>query len=255
MPYCPLLIDLEVAMSSTLLRLHRFLQSHHFYAMVLISLLTCGLLAGRIWRVHYAAFGFMVWNLFLAWVPYLASLWAVAILQREPAARWRLLIPATIWLLFFPNAPYLITDLIHLRERPPVPLWYDGGLLAAFVMSGCFLAVVSLHSMQRLVRQVVGVWQSWLFALVSIGLSGLGVYLGRVQRWNSWDIFFAPQHILNDIWMLVQFPFDSVHRLALSGVSIVVLLICYVMYLSVYNYSLPKRQLRALRLRRRLQSE
>ncbi len=237
-------------MQQALLRFHRFLQTHHFYAMAVISMLTCGLLIGRVWRVQQLAFVFMIWNLFLAWVPYMASLWAASILQREPSARWRLLIPAAIWLLFFPNAPYLITDLIHLRERPPVPVWYDGGLLAAFVLSGCFLAVVSLHNMQRLVRQVIGTWQSWLFAFISICLGGLGVYLGRVQRWNSWDIFFAPKHILNDIWMLVQFPFDHIHRLALSGMSVVVLVICYVMYLSIYHYGIPQRRMRIQRVRR-----
>ena len=55
----------------------------------------------------------MVWNLFLAWLPYLWSLWAVSIQRRQPRRWWRLLLPATLRLLFFPNAPYLVTDLIH----------------------------------------------------------------------------------------------------------------------------------------------
>jgi uncharacterized membrane protein len=225
---------------TTLRQLHGFFQKHHFYALLLISTLTCGLLFGRAWRIQQIMFSFMIWNLFLAWVPYMASLWAAWIHERLPKARWRLIIPGLLWLLFFPNAPYLITDLIHLRERPPVPIWYDGGLLASFVLSGCFLAVVSLHSMQQLVHQLYGRWMSWLFALGAIACAGIGIYLGRVQRWNSWDIFFAPQHILTDILMIIRHPLDNIHRIALSGVAVIVLVICYVMYLSAYYYGAAK---------------
>jgi uncharacterized membrane protein len=213
-------------------RLHRFFQNHHFYALVLASMLTFLLFSARVWRVQQITYVFMIWNLFLAWVPYAASIWAASINERKPDARWRLLIPGFLWLLFFPNAPYLVTDLIHLRDRPPVPMWYDGALLATFVLNGCFLAVVSLHTMQRLVQRLAGSLASWCFAAISLVLAGIGVYLGRVQRWNSWDILFSPHHILIDVIMLIRFPLDNVHRIALSGVSIIVVTICYILFLS-----------------------
>jgi len=82
-------------------------------------------------RAQQGSYIFLVWNLFLAWVPYGWSLWAATIQRRYPRDWWRLLLPGALWLLFFPNAPYIITDFVHLYQRPPVPLWYDIGLLAA----------------------------------------------------------------------------------------------------------------------------
>jgi hypothetical protein len=115
--------------------MHSFLKDHLFYPLALSSALACAILAARILRVESATFIFLVWNLFLAWVPYMWSLWAASIERRHPRAWWRLLLPGALWLLFFPNAPYIVTDFVHLRERPPVPLWYDLGLLAAFALA------------------------------------------------------------------------------------------------------------------------
>lgn len=216
-------------------RIHRFLSAHSFYALAASSVLACTLLAGRIWYSQRATFVFMTWNLVLAWVPYCCSLWAAVAQRRQPQAWWRLLAPGALWLLFFPNAPYIVTDLVHLRERPFVPLWYDLGLLAAFMLSGCFLAVVSLHIMQGLVRRVASALVGWLFVVASVALSGLGVYLGRVQRWNSWDLVLAPRDVLADALRPLLFPLQHIHPLALSAVSSAILAICYVMYLSAYS--------------------
>src|SRR5689334_5146048 len=103
-------------------RIHRFLLRHAFYALALSSRLAVGILAGRVLRAQQGAYIFLVWNLFLAWVPYGWSLWAASIQRRYPREWWRLLLPGALWLLFFPNAPYIITDFVHLYQRPVVPL-------------------------------------------------------------------------------------------------------------------------------------
>jgi len=214
-------------------RIHRFLMRHAFYALVLSSTLAVGILAGRVLRAHQGAYIFMVWNLFLAWVPYGWSLWAASLQQRYPRDWWRLLLPGALWLLFFPNAPYIITDFVHLYERPPVPLWYDIGLLAAFAWSGCFLAVVSLQTMQRLVRQHCGALISWLFVGASIGLSGLGIYLGRFERWNSWDLLLSPHDVLADALRPILFPLSHIRPLGASAMFATILMACYVMFIAV----------------------
>jgi len=211
---------------------HRFLAEQSFYAVALASALACAILAARIVRTHHGTYVFLVWNLFLAWVPYLWRLCAAAVQRRHPRDWWRLLAPGALWLLFFPNAPYLVTDFVHLWERPPVPLWYDLGMLAAFALSGCFLAVASLHTMQTLVRRSAGGAASWLFFGVSVGLSGLGVYLGRVQRWNSWDLFFYPRDVLADAVRPLLYPLSHIHPLGVSGMFAALLLICYVMFVA-----------------------
>ena len=139
-----------------LYRLHRFLAARSFYALALCSLLALGVLAGRIVLSDTFGFRFLVWNLFLAWVPYLLSLLTEAL--HRPAAPRRLAAALTGcgWLLFFPNAPYLVTDFVHLPGARGVPWWYDVGLLAIFAWTGCFLGVVSLWRMQRVVRRSAG---------------------------------------------------------------------------------------------------
>ena len=222
-------------MRNPIYQLHHFLNRHSFYALALSGGLTVGMLAARVLRYDKMSFIFLVWNLVLAWIPYLASLWAASIQRRRPGAWWLLLLAGGLWLLFFPNALYLVTDLVHLRERPPVPLWYDIGLLAAFMLNGCWLAVVSLHVMQTLVRRLAGALASWLFVLVASGLSGLGVYLGRVLRWNSWDLLISPRAVLADAIGPLLHPRGHLPPLALSAVFTAVLLICYVMYATAYQ--------------------
>jgi uncharacterized membrane protein len=217
-----------------LLNIHRFLSQHLFYPLALSSALACAFLAARVVHVDRWSFFFLVWNLFLAWLPYLLSLWAATIQRRRPHAWWRLLLPGALWLLFFPNAPYVVTDLVHLRERPPVPLWYDLGLLAAFAFAGSFLAVASLHIMQTLVRRLVGATASWLFALSAVGLGGLGVYLGRFERWNSWDVFLAPHAVVDDALRLILAP-AGYRPLAASAMFAALLLTVYVMFVAAYH--------------------
>jgi uncharacterized membrane protein len=214
-------------------RLHRFLMRHIFYALALSSTLAIGMIVARILRAQDDSYIFLVWNLFLAWVPYGWSVWAAWIESRYPREWWRLLAPGALWLLFFPNAPYIITDFVHLYARPPVPLWYDIGLLAAFAWSGCFLAVVSLQIMQRLVRQYCGALVSWLFVGASIGLSGLGVYLGRFERLNSWDLLLAPHDVLTAAARPILFPLSHIRPLGASALFATLLLICYVMFAAV----------------------
>jgi uncharacterized membrane protein len=215
-----------------LIALHDFLRTRLFYPLALSSALACAILAARIVRVERMSFSFLVWNLFLAWLPYLLSLWADTTQRRRPAASWRLLLPGALWLLFFPNAPYLLTDFLHLRERPPVPLWYDIGLLAAFAVAGMFLAIASLHIMQRLVRRVAGTATSWLFVVTAAALGGLGVYLGRFERWNSWDLLLSPTAVLADALRPLFAPLRHVHTIGASGLYAALLLVFYVMFVS-----------------------
>jgi uncharacterized membrane protein len=219
----------------SLLATHRFLAQHLFYPLVLSSALACAFLAARIVRTERLSFAFLVWNLFLAWLPYLLSLWAATIQRRHPRAWWRLLLPGALWLVFFPNAPYIVTDLLHLYDRPPVPLWYDLGLLAAFAFAGSFLAVASLHTMQVLVRRFAGHAASWVFALWAVGMAGLGVYLGRFERWNSWDLLLAPRAVLADAIEPILYPAHNVYTLGASGMFAALLLMVYMMFVAAYQ--------------------
>jgi uncharacterized membrane protein len=209
---------------------HRFLSKHAFYPLLLSSALACAILVARMRLSHSPAYVFLIWNLILAWVPYYWSLATAALHQRRPAAWWLLLAPAALWLLFFPNAAYLVTDFVHLRPKEPIPLWFDIGLLAIFAWSGCFLAVVSLRTMQALVATFLGRLASWLFVAAVFGLNGLGIYLGRFLRWNSWDLFLEPRGVLSDALAIVTHPLENRQATGVICMFGALLLVCYVMF-------------------------
>jgi uncharacterized membrane protein len=206
---------------------HRFALRQGIYPVVLSTLLAWTLLAGRFYLSRHWTYAFLVWNLFLAWVPYLTSLSASLLYQRDPRRWWYLLLPSLLWLVFFPNAPYILTDLLHLQYRPPVPMWYDLGLLLIFAWTGLFLAVFSLRTMQMLVRTVVSSVISWLFVISVISLSGLGVYVGRFLRWNSWDLLFHPEAVLSDLLMRFTNPLQYAGTFGVSIMFALFLLVCY----------------------------
>ncbi len=116
------------------------------------------------------------------------------------------------WLAMFPNAPYIITDFIHLYEIPPLTWWFDLGMILTFALSGLFLGIVSLRTMHDLVRPKLGAVIGWLFVAVASLLSGFGVYLGRFQRLNSWDLLTKPQRRLRRHPPRPQHPLRSTPR-------------------------------------------
>jgi uncharacterized membrane protein len=178
--------------------------------------LSFALIAVRVAITKQFLFVFLLWNLFLAAIPFGLSA-ALHLAARRPKAR--LLLPVgAVWLLFFPNAPYLVTDLFHLEPRAGVPYWYDLALIMSCAWNGLMLAYASLMDMHTLVRQRLGFWAGWGFATVALGLSAFGVYLGRYLRFNSWDILSNPFTLFYDIVQRFLHPF---HNWQTWGVTVV----------------------------------
>ena len=164
-------------------------------ALALSSMVCTALLVVRVRQTDSIVYGFMPWNLFLAWIPMLLALIAYGADVRGTGGRLLFGAVAPFWLLFFPNAPYVITDLKHLHVSSSVPVWYDAVLMTCFVSTGLSLGLVSLYLMHNLVRRMVGAGVGWLFAISSIGLAAFGMYLGRVMRFNSWDAIQEPDSL------------------------------------------------------------
>jgi len=170
----------------------------------------------------------LLWNLLLAWIPMLLALAAYNLARCGRRRVWLLVVPClAAWLLFLPNAPYLLTDILHLRARDSVPLWYDLILLVAFAWTGVFLGMVSLFLMQSLVQRRLGRAAAWSFSLAAIGLSGFGVYLGRFVRWNSWDLLTSPRAVLLDIWLKLRHPLLEPRVVVFSAAFALCLLAMY----------------------------
>ena len=170
---------------------------------VALSLL---LVMGRVLMTGRLMFLFLVWNLFLAVIPFaLSTMLGTA---RGPL-RARLLVPVgAAWLLFFPNAPYILTDLFHLERRVGVPYWYDLALILSCAWNGLMLAYASLSDMQGLVQRRLGTGAGWAFATVALLLSSFGIYLGRYLRFNSWDVLANPLTLFFDILNRILHPFS-----------------------------------------------
>jgi len=147
----------------------------------------------------------MIWNLFLAWIPFVLAYLAYALSWKRPLLYFIIPIFAFLWLIFFPNAPYLITDLENLGDGfGEVPVWYDIMLVIWFSWTGLLLGVVSLYLMQEIVKNVFGKLFGWVFVFTVSVLSSVGVYLGRFLRFNSWDIWQSPVEVLRDSYRLLR---------------------------------------------------
>jgi uncharacterized membrane protein len=215
-------------------RLNRFFSGQLLYPLALSSLLAFGLFVARVIVARNSViYRNLVWNLFLAWLPYLFSVWAAVSERLLPGKWWLLILPGFLWLIFFPNAPYLMTDFLHLEDRPPIPLWYDILLITSFAWSGLFLAIGSLRTMQLLTKKYLGGFVSWLFVTVALGFSGLGIYLGRFERWNSWDLILQPRRILHDLKTYMSAPTDNLRFFAFTILFTSFLLICYLTFIAV----------------------
>ncbi len=168
-------------------------------ALALASMGSLAMLACRSVYIHGLELKFYVWNLILAWLPLVFALRVYQLVGQRPARWWPLAICAVLWFLFFPNAPYLVTDFLHLHGRPPVPTWFDIVMMMSFAWTGLLLGYLSLMLMQETVREHRGAGWSWVFALTMLALGTFGIYLGRFARWNSWDVLVRPDGLVGDV--------------------------------------------------------
>ncbi len=152
------------------------------------------LLAVRKHEFGAAAYPYLVWNLTLAWIPLLLAILLVSSYARR-GSTLELVAVGAAWLLFLPNAPYVLTDFIHLGEAHRL---YDTILIGSFAFTGLALGFASLLLVQLVVTRAGGALLGWMTALGALFFASVGIYLGRVLRFNSWDAIQRP-HLLWDV--------------------------------------------------------
>jgi len=215
-----------------------------FLLLVAASLVCVLLTAVRMERSDTARYAHMRWNLMLAWIPFLFAALAYALAN----ARRRILYPLVLasagtWLLFFPNAPYILTDFQHLsRVTDGIPVWYDVILLIWFAWTGLLLGVVSLYMMQEIVTRSMGKTAGWLFVILVSGLTGFGVYVGRFMRWNSWDIWHQPLPLLQDIWNQLRHPLANKDTFVFTIIFSLLLLFIYLAMMLLGNLKAERQK-------------
>src|SRR4029079_12828707 len=168
-------------------------------------------------------------NLLLAWMPYVFATAAIAAHQNLPDQRWVFRLCLLMWLIFFPNAPYLITAWLYLPGWQD-ELWYVIILLTSFTVCGLLLTAVSLHLMHTVVSVRRGPEIGGAVAVIALTLSGAGVYLGRFLRRNSWDLLVRP----GDVWRDAMDAMRSHDRHAgLIGFSVMFALVLGAVYYEI----------------------
>ena len=196
-----------------------------------LSALVVAMVAVRVSYSGNSYYEALVWNLLLAWIPFALAVYVYD--GRRRGVRGPLLWAAgVLWLVFFPNAPYIVTDFKWLRESIGAPIWYDVVLVASAAWCGLMLGFISLYLMQAVVRRSIGTVKAWLFVLGVLAVSSFGIYLGRFQRWNSWDVFTQPGHFAHNVWPHVAQPYDHPKTVAVTALFTAFLAMTYLVFYS-----------------------
>jgi uncharacterized membrane protein len=193
-----------------------------------LSLFAVAMIAARVVYTRSFEHAGVAWNLFLAWVPFGLALVLYA-RARSGMSGPKLLGLGCLWLLFFPNAPYLVTDLEHVARGSGVPVLYDVLLLSAAAWAGLLLGLTSLFLVHAVARRFLGIANAWALVVGILAASSFGIYLGRVQRWNSWDVIVRPDALLRGLA-------DGLHA---RPIALTVLLTSFLLasYLVLYSFA------------------
>jgi uncharacterized membrane protein len=185
-------------------------------ALACASFLSVGLVAVRVLATGSGDGLNLVWNLALAWVPLVAAL-VLHDAGRRGASRALLVAVGAVWLLFLPNAPYILTDYKFLWSWGG-PAWLDFVVISAAAWTGLALGLVSLYLGHVLLRPLLGAVAAWTAVLGAVAASSFGIFLGRIGRWNSWDAFTQPAALVRHVGGLAADPLGD-GRLVLVTVS------------------------------------
>ncbi len=170
---------------------------------------------------------FLVWNIFLAWIPFIISGLFKSLKYSD---KWKRFILFCCWLIFFPNALYIVTDLIHLELESNIPKWFDAVLLFSAAVLGLMMAFISLYRVEKFLHQVAGKRVVSVFVMLILFLGSFGVYMGRFLRWNSWDIISNPFQLGLSIGHRIIYPFD---HLQTWGITLIFTVLFYLLYYAV----------------------
>ncbi len=200
--------------------------------LILMTLFCFSLSLFRYYISETKVFLFLNWNLFLAWIPFFISSFLVIFKIRSKLS---LVVAITVWILFFPNSPYILTDLFHLRSRNAVPIWYDLVVILSYAWTGLFCGFISLLDIEKLLSDYFKKLTINIITVLFLFLTSFGVYLGRFLRWNSWDVLSSPFGLFNDVLVRIVYPMDYTKTWGVTVLMGVMLNFMYLIMKSLKN--------------------
>lgn len=204
----------------------------------LILLLACMLvlLGVRVALSETVTYVFLIWNVFLAFVPYYLSNFFV---QALPKISFKTTLLFIAWLLFLPNSFYVITDFVHLKERVVIPIWYDAMLLFTATFTSLLLGLSSLINVEMYLQKIVTKQMSYIIIIGCLFLSGFGVYLGRFLRFNSWDVMQQPSVLVIEIYDRCVNPLQHLRTWSVTIVFTFFTACCWLIFKNFNHRSQP----------------
>jgi len=200
-------------------------QRNFFYKTLFLSCaFSIALVGFRVFYTGESMFLFLIWNLFLAYLPFVLSGFIDRLSLQMP--KKYVLVLMAVWLLLIPNSFYIITDLFHLNKVEVVPLWYDLALITSFAWNGLVMGILSVRQIER---RLVERWKwmnEYCFIVPVMFLNAFGIYIGRYLRFNSWDVLMNPLQLVQDVVYIVVHPFQ--HRFDWS------MIVCFTIMLSLF---------------------
>jgi len=221
---------------------HLSARTHLALVLISTSIASVGLFAFGAIRNHNTEFSYLIWNLFLAWIPLLVGMGLTKILRHKLWSSWTALFVTLLWVTFLPNSFYMISDFIHVQEVQRVDLLYDVVMFSSFIFNGVILGFLSLYMIhQELIHRLKRTTSAGIITGVLV-LCSFAIYLGRDLRWNTWDILVNPGGILIDISDILLHPSTYPHTLGISSSFFVLLASLYlVAWYCVEAVTRPKR--------------
>ena len=216
-------------------------------ALVVASLACVGLAALQVDPNWDYKTEFLVWNLWLAWIPFIFAL-VLYDGYRRGRSTWFVAVLGVLWLLFLPNAPYIVTDFVHLGDPGAEALWFDAFMIGAFALVGLVLGLGSLVLVQTVVTDAWGVVAGWVVGVGALVLSSVGIYLGRFAEVNSWDAVLDPGRVLDPIVDQVR---ESIVHPKFIAVTLSLTVFLVLAYLLFYVVAQPALALHPRRVTRR----
>lgn len=168
-------------------------------ALAAASLASVALFVAGAWDKHEHDFAYMIWNLFLAWIPFVITLWLVRVLNRSLWSSWYALGLTLLWIVFLPNSFYMLTDLIHIRDLSETNLINGVVMFSSFILIGLWLGLASVYLVHRQLAKRLRPRTAFFIVEFVLLLCSFAIYVGRDLRWNSWDVVTNPAALLFDV--------------------------------------------------------
>ncbi len=184
----------------------RLARTQFIVALGISTLISVGLFAYGAWRNSSFEYDYLVWNLFLAWLPLVFAVRLISLLRHKLWSSWEGLAVSTLWLVFLPNSFYMISDFIHLQEVQRVDVLYDAVMFTSFIYTGVVLGFSSLYLIHIQLRRRLSPAGAAGWIMATLLVCSAAVYVGRDLRWNSWDLLTNPGGLLFDISDRLQHP-------------------------------------------------